>query len=190
MKSEIIYQTLRGQYYWRQNKYVVENCFVLNQWEADFFVVTKSGYGLEFEVKVSRSDFFADKKKELKHLTLSTKKMHGSHQVNENGKLVTKIKEMDIPLAIPNRFSYVTPIDLIKPEEVPEYAGLFYVSEYNQLIVKKQPPYLHREKLNYDRYLCDKFYYYWLKEKREREFAQRGIDNLKNEIKHLKTKIV
>lgn len=96
MKSEIIYQTLRCHYCWRQNKYVVENCFVLNQWEADFFVVTKSGYGMEFEV---------------------------------------------------------------------------------------------REKLNYDRYLCDKFYYYWLKEKREREFAQRGIDNLKNEIKHLKTKI-
>lgn len=76
----------------------------LGRHEADIFEVTKAGYLYEFEVKISRADFFADAKKVGK----SDKVMSGERC---------------------NHFIYLVPQDLIKPEEVPEYAGLQYVTD-------------------------------------------------------------
>ncbi len=188
MTSEYIYQVLRGKYHWRQNRYVVENCFVFDNWELDFFVVTKAGLGVEYEVKVSRSDFFADMKKEAKHLTLSTRRMYGTYQEREGKRLVKKIRELDIPIKMPNRFYYVVPMDLIKLEEIPEYAGLMYVSNY-QLIEVKKAPMLHKEKLDYKMFLTDKFYYYWQKSISELKWKSIEIDTLKRNVEALKNKL-
>ena len=52
--------------------YKLANAFIFKEdWESDFFVQKQNGYSYEFEVKISRSDFFADKKKVSKHLILS-----------------------------------------------------------------------------------------------------------------------
>lgn len=64
MKADNIYKALRAKF--RDNKYVLENSYIFN-WECDFFYQTSTGYYVEIEVKVSRSDFKADFKKE-KHL--------------------------------------------------------------------------------------------------------------------------
>src|SRR5688572_25955103 len=40
-------------------EYKLQNSFVFN-WECDFFCMSKSGYFVEVEIKVSRSDFFKD----------------------------------------------------------------------------------------------------------------------------------
>lgn len=59
--------------------YKLNNTFVFN-WESDFFAMSKSGYYVECEVKVSRSDFFADFKKE-KHRLFESIKEGKSHYI-------------------------------------------------------------------------------------------------------------
>ena len=115
-------------------------------WESDYLALTKSGYLYEGEVKVSRSDFKADFKKEQKHTLLreSYEKLEG---------LEGKLR--------PHYFFYAVPEDLIKEEEVPEYAGLIYMIEhfpYYKWI--KQAPLLHKEKFSdQELNLQDKFYH-------------------------------
>jgi hypothetical protein len=99
---------------------VAENIsFILNH-ELDVMSMTKTGYMYEYEVKISRSDFHADKKK-----------------IRKQQNFVLRIEKH-----IPNYFSYVVPQQI---HEVPEYAGLYYIS--NGLInEQKKPKLLHRHK--------------------------------------------
>lgn len=99
--------------------------------ECDVFAVTKADMGVEFEIKISRSDFKADASKVDKHKKLFTGDPFG-----------------------PSRFYYVVPDGLITVEEVPDYAGLLYIVEKPRvwqtvaprLIVRevKKAPKLHR----------------------------------------------
>lgn len=75
----------------------------LNRYEADIFEVSKSGYLYEYEVKVSHSDFLAEKKK-----------------IGKWDKVISGERT--------NYFYYLCPEGVISPEEVPEYAGLIYVT--------------------------------------------------------------
>lgn len=50
------------------HKYDLFNSYIFNGWECDFFSVTDSGYCYETEIKISRSDFFADFKKDKHNL--------------------------------------------------------------------------------------------------------------------------
>lgn len=75
----------------------------LGRFEADIFEITKSGYLYEYEVKISRADFKAEKKK-------------------------TGKKEKLLSGERCNYFSYLVPEGLILPDEVPEYAGLVYIN--------------------------------------------------------------
>jgi hypothetical protein len=122
--------------YYRQYRYRINNVYVF-AWESDFIAVTKSGYVIECEVKISRSDFLADIKKD-KH------------------KLLTRVWPTDM---IPNRFMYVAPSGIIKPEEVPPYAGLM---QYERMYTLKNPPLLHKQKYDLTKILCDKYFYKWL----------------------------
>jgi hypothetical protein len=71
-------------------------------WECDVLAVTKFGYAVEYELKISRSDFKADFKKP-KH------KLFNKGQ----GGMISK-------------FWFVVPQGLVKKSEVPAYAGLMY----------------------------------------------------------------
>lgn len=96
----------------RQNK-AYPNTY-LDSWECDVLEVTKSGYTYEYEIKVSRADFKADK----------LKQKHGESKYDtlQAGKRV-------------NYFSYVCPQGLITPDEVPEWAGLIYADTYTARIL-------------------------------------------------------
>lgn len=59
----------------------------------------------------------------------------------------------------PNQLYFACPEGLIKPEEVPEYAGLIYISHYAKVI--KKAPYIHKRKQDMDRVLLKKFYNLW-----------------------------
>jgi hypothetical protein len=59
----------------------------------------------------------------------------------------------------PNQLYYACPEGLIKPEEVPDYAGLIYISHYAKVI--KKAPYIHKRKQNMDSVLLKKFYNLW-----------------------------
>lgn len=82
---------------------IIPNYF-FGWYEMDLFRLTKSGVLYEYEIKISRADFFNDFKKDegKKHKQIAQKQ----------GKA--------------NRFYFVVPENLIKPDECPDYAGLLY----------------------------------------------------------------
>lgn len=106
---------------------VCENIQVLHRWEYDVLSVSLSGMVHEFEVKISRSDFKADFKKNKLQL-------YSSFGINTT--------------VIPNYFSYVCPEGLIKVEEIPIYSGLYYAKD-GEIICIKEPKRLH--KIKHDR---------------------------------------
>ena len=101
---------------------VCENVkYLLHHWEMDVISISKSGMMYEYEVKISRSDFKADLKK---------------------SKQSFYTKENLVKAWTPNYFAYACPKDLIKLEEIPDYAGLYYC-ENGEVIEMKKPKRIH-----------------------------------------------
>jgi hypothetical protein len=110
---------------------VIPNYFV-GRFEMDVFKLSRGGVLTEYEIKISRSDFFADFEK-------------GKSRYAFMG-VGTKHKEMETGSCSANRFFYVTPKGLIKEEEIPKYAGLLeYESGYSFNCIKVAPT-LHKQK--------------------------------------------
>lgn len=136
MKTPAIQEALLRYFIKRQHNYCCNNFSGAGYDECDVITISKSLYVQEIEVKVSRSDFKKDFKKVSKHQRLQAGFIRGYNK-------------------IPNRFYYCCPDGLIKPEEVPEYAGLIYASgfilkeekevHYDIQIIKKAPL-IHKEK--------------------------------------------
>lgn len=96
---------------------VCENVkYLLTAREMDVISV-KSDNLWEYEVKISRSDFMADKKKNKNSFN------------GINGPLVAKWN--------PNYFYYVCPDGLISVDEIPPFAGLYYATETGVSLIKK-----------------------------------------------------
>lgn len=146
--------------YMKLAKYMLANSFIF-KWESDFFVLNKNGYCVEFEIKISRSDFKNDKKKIKKHILLE----------NKSDLSRSKIKQE----ILPNKFYYVVPNNLISLEEIPQYAGLIYINDNNSLRTIKEAPFIHKDKLNLDKILCKKFYWNWLNTKTKLKEIEKKI---------------
>jgi len=86
----------------------------------------------------------------------------------------------------PNKFFYCVPEGLVGKSEVPDYAGLMYVDQSGDIIEVKTAPFLHREKIEFHKTLCSKFYYYWLNSEREKKYFQREIDIMRGSANHSK----
>lgn len=130
--------------------------FLISNFEHDVLSINWSWYLTEFEVKISKSDFKAD---------FSKRK--------------TPYYQKRNPRFTPNYFYYVCPKDLIKLEDIPDYAWLIYIDSDNfwnikhidvsnhHLEIIKKAPLLHklkRDKLS----MLQKFYkitterkYFW-----------------------------
>jgi len=144
---------LFGNYEYRlQNAFVFEN-------ESDWFGLSKSThYAYEVEVKITKSDFKADfKKPRHKKYTEYFSKKEGF---------------------CPNCFYYAVPERMISVGDVPEYAGLIYVNKTGNSYVVKRAPYIHRNKLNLDRILKEKFYHRYLEYKHKFVMIEREAINL------------
>lgn len=153
-------------------------------WESDVWILTKSELAYEFEIKISRSDFFND----FKHKTRKHSFLGAVNKEYLNG--------------IPNYFYYVVPKGLITKEEVPEYAGLCYVDGEILYTIKKAPKLTPKKTSAEDLNLTDKFYYnyrHWrnksvdnqilLEEYRSGERHDQEIKKLKEKIKQDKATI-
>lgn len=137
-------------------KYQMENLHVY-AWESDYLCFTKTGYAYECEIKISRNDFLADKKKHHKHLILEGKMKESSYRC-------------------PNYFYYAVPENMITEEEVPDYAGLLYIRYWGKgcgdCYIKKKAPKICDDKQNYDELnLRDKFYFNYVDWKRKAKNA-------------------
>lgn len=158
-----------------EGRYRIENLFVY-RWESDYLYITKSDYSYEIEIKISRSDFFNDKKKEEKHKILE-------------GKYEIKKYEKEYPQR-PNYFYYAVPKDLVTAEEVPEYAGLLYIVDYYPYVeIIKQAPKIHSDKFDIVKLkLTDKFYYNYIEWKRKAEEGfEDQVTTLKKKLDEAKT---
>lgn len=196
-ECEKIYKALWKYFDINSYDYQLENSFVF-RWESDFFCISKSGYIYELEVKTSRSDFNADFRKRNKHEILSSTGNYlvkkGHEQYNgywfENGikryfvfaenkdkkcgektPVRTDIKIINPNKSRPHKFVYVTPKGLISADEVPEYAGLMQLNDRGKLEYIKQPPFLHKDEIQWlDKKLLQKFYWAYIRIKQK----QRG----------------
>ena len=100
-------------------------------WEMDVASLSKSGLLHEYEVKISRSDFLADKKR---------KQIKFSHYEVRNER------------TCPHYFYYVCPENLISKSEIPIWAGLYYYSD-GEIRLIKSPKRLHVAKIEVEKVL-------------------------------------
>ena len=112
--------------------FMLPNSFIYN-WECDFWTMDTKGNTREFEIKISRSDFFNDAKKE-------------KHSNSDAGA---------------NYFYYVVPDGLIKPDEVDKRYGLMCVTESGQINIIKKPKRLNNIKFDRWQMLAYKMYWKW-----------------------------
>lgn len=136
---------------------MIENVFIFD-WESDFFILQRNNFCVEFEIKISKSDFKADFNKEDKHIFLKTgivtKKKYVSNQLQL---IQTKSNHR------PNKFYYVTPHGLLNIDDIPEYSGLIEIDKWDRINLIKKAPFIHKERLELSNTICDKLYYKWLK---------------------------
>lgn len=154
--------------------------------EADVWVIRDSGYQYEFEVKVSRADYLADFKNKPQR-----------HQKLADG------------TAVANKFYFAVPEGLIRPDEVPAYAGLYYFKENDwtgsngkrmigtTMTLVKEAKLLHKNKTQVSA-LARSFHFRkktlrekYLKLKAEFEYIQsyQKLNELKDENKILREKL-
>lgn len=171
MDAKDIDKHLRNNF--KHAKYLVSNIYCFNPYcgESDLLVIGQNGYASEFEIKVSRADFKKEFTKEKKHLILS----EGIYTDSWS-------KEINQTNDRPNKFWFATPVNLIKAEEVPDYAGLLYVHENGSIEKIKEAKFIHKEKLNFTEKLCNKFYFAY-----EELRAYKNNDKIKSLQKNNKT---
>lgn len=92
--------------------------------QNDLISVNRSGLLIEYEIKISRADFFRDAKKNKGQSFIN------SFRVDRT----------------PNQFYYVVPIGLVEMEEIPSWAGLMYVNDKGIPYSKKKAPMIHTKK--------------------------------------------
>jgi hypothetical protein len=129
MTETDIIKVLAGATDHRLYPYMCQNIFIY-AWECDYWTMTKGGETREFEIKISRHDYFNDAKKD-KHKT-------------ESGA---------------NFFYYVVPEGLIQKEEVNSKYGLIYVTEAGSLYFVKKPKRLHSNKFENWKMLANRMYW-------------------------------
>lgn len=147
--------------------------------ECDVFRINQKNFVYEYEIKISRQDFFNDTKKQTR-----------------DGLKYDMLKGA-IGDYCPNRFFYVVPADLISVTEIPKFAGLIYFKKtFNSFCIIKAAPLLHKREICYNIYrdvcrtLATRDFEYRKKIKKIRggEF-DRQLAESKREIDSLKTKV-
>lgn len=134
--------------YCRSHAYdVIIPNFFFGRYEMDVFKLMQSGLVIEYEIKISRSDFFADFKKCRSVIDLGAPLETVSETYSRFRKRVktTKHDEMISKNCSCNRFFFVVPAELIKPDEVPAHAGLLYFNGYSFDMIKNAPL-IHKQK--------------------------------------------
>jgi hypothetical protein len=154
---------------------IFPNMDVITGHEADILAVTKSGYAYEYEIKISLSDFRADKKKRAKHASLSGQYRTIQHPYSYSSERTAyvchdapdnpheAIRLQCYPNLRPKEFWYVVSGFDVPDNELPEYAGLMrYTGRTFERI--KNAPRLEAQKVNPERIIHatkNMLYRYW-----------------------------
>jgi len=205
-KTEIVYKGCRS--FLHNHDHVLQNSLMFD-WESDVFGLTKMGYSVEIEVKVSKTDFKADFKKTEKHHLLRNHTRQNNVFIrdenpsfwyyDDNDKFVMhkfescRVRFCQTHEKIPNRFYYACPEGLISADLIPDYAGLIYVNDDGAFTTIKNAPLLHKHKKDWLKILFKKYQYRTINAKNELIMYASEISenyNTKDEIiENLKKKI-
>ncbi len=137
----IIRQMISERY---RQSFCVPNYTPDKWWECDVFELTKADYMREYEVKISRADFFADSSKEKEVYPRG----YGEPVVTENKHALLAVGDPRGPSA----FFWVTPAGLLKPHEIQDWAGLIEIitdERYPKRLFERvviEAPRLHKQK--------------------------------------------
>lgn len=166
-----------------------------DDWESDFFSVTNSDYCYEVEIKISKSDFKADFEK-FKHKIFEnhkngymvkpgTKWRPGNYGEKWERGEHSSVAFIELEKAtIPNKFFFACPEGLLTPEEIPKYAGLIYVSQFEAKVVK-QAPFLHKRNLDIKGLLFSKYQYGYINAMAEVYGLKQKYDSLSSKFNNL-----
>lgn len=152
MTESLVQSVLMGYVMDQKNhQMALPNLTVLYNWECDLVSVTKAWLVHEFEIKLSKSDFKADFKKEGKHDDLnqrfSRKSTHRPPQTPMQQRLI-EMNPHYFKRRTPNYFWYVIGGEF--EVDVPPYAGLMRIrkrGKHFRAIVAKPAPRIHSEKM-------------------------------------------
>lgn len=104
--------------------------------ECDVLSLTKKLRAFEWEIKTSKADFRNDAKKRTdkdgndSKYDLFRQRKAGNTEYTHRSWTGTAIERArQFPLTTPNYFNYVVPEDLITVDDLPEFAGLYYVAK-------------------------------------------------------------
>ncbi len=134
----------------RRYDLMIPNCYITHDNECDLLAVRKSGLVDEFEIKRSRSDFLADRKKRVNN---GGKCAFGSWHDRNNDDCTWTTNKLewlasgDSPI---NYFWYVTAERIIELDDLPEFAGWIEVLNDGRLRVKKSPDKLSKTKMDFE----------------------------------------
>lgn len=146
-------QLIRERY---AKTFVIPNHTPRGWFECDVMEITKAGLMVEYEIKVSRSDFFAD--------GLKCFESDWRRRVEIHHSLHNPDKPINLPPAVfkhdllrkgdtrgPARFWFVMPEGMIQHHELPSWAGMIWADKLEHrtapcLRVVRKAPRLHRQK--------------------------------------------
>lgn len=144
LADEIAYNLVRDCQ--RSGYEIVIPNFYLGNFEMDVFRRMKTGYIYEYEIKISRSDFFNDFKKFRKRRKVEPHQNYSSYKFFDYEKIL-KHDELRNGDGQANRFYFVVPEGLVALDEVPKHAGLiYYKSQWKTFKIVKNAPLLHKKK--------------------------------------------
>lgn len=150
-----------------KHQITVPNCGTVFMYESDIASMTKTRFGHEFEVKVSRADWLAELRK-IASSDSNSKRSRAKRLANAaaiasalkaawaNGEERCGEEFRFTQDPTPNYFWVVAPPGVVKAEELPEYAGLMEVEPYRfgnhkahgyRLTQTKAAPRLHALKM-------------------------------------------
>jgi hypothetical protein len=164
MTAKEVYKHLNNHYLHRA-KYCVQNTYCFHSYykETDYLIIQNNGYCLDLEVKVSRGDFFQDRKKIHKHSIIK----NGYFQVDYRYGGKYEINEPIYTNDRPNKFYFCCPEGLIRESDLQPHEGLIYVLESGEIKKIKEAKFLHKEIVDLEPVLCRKFYYSYLQLKQQ-----------------------
>lgn len=128
-----------------RRSFVLPNYTPLNWFECDVFEITKAGYFVEYEIKVSVEDFKADAEKRRSSRWRYVQGQVVSPSTDKKHDLISSASD-----ACPSRFFYCAPEGVLDKSDIPPWAGLLeFWDEKRQIPFCKSvinAPTIHRRK--------------------------------------------
>jgi len=126
---------------------IIPNTYPPGWYECDILAITRASYMYEYEIKLSRSDFFNDRKKG--EVPSHLKSFYQRYNENYGD---TKHQSLEKGVGHgPSRFWFIVPENLIAVDDIPLFAGLIYCRDLGRIVRFEEvrtAPRLHKTKLS------------------------------------------